>query len=195
MAARDDTARPGLPTDACMTPAASPECISLIPCEARHNALVRGWLARPECVGWWGTTGAAFARSRIAAESATAVLRIVTCHDAPIGYADALDVGGGSPGLGRDARPGDLLDPGIWDLAVFIGLEAHRGRGVGSKALVQLSDELFSTTLALGAAVRVPLRSERAARSVEAAGFHWQRIDRSVVEDPAWIFLRNRRRT
>lgn len=171
------------------------ERVKLVSLPLQHRATVRGWLARPECVGWWGTPAAAFARSQIALDSTSAVCRLVLGDGAPVGYADALEIGGDvAPRDIRRRAAGDLFDPGVWDLAVFIGLEAFRGCGVGSHALTLLADELFSTTLALGAAVRVPIRSERAARAVEAAGFRWNRIDRTLPDDPAWIFLRDRPR-
>lgn len=173
-----------------MSPSSGTARLCLAPLGPDDRAQVRRWLAMPEVHGWWGTQAAAAARLALALESPGAVSRLVVSDGIAVGYADAME---SEPGVGSAPAPLDRR-PASWECAVFIGSAAHRGQGLGALALAQLADEVFSSTLALAAFVRVPVRSERAARAIEAAGFRWLRVDRTDPSEPAWIMLRERPR-
>ncbi len=68
------------------------------------------------------------------------------------------------------------LQPGTWDIDLFVAAEAHRGKGVGQAALKLLKDEVFQTTLAVAVSVFASVKNERAVRAYERAGFRWKRI-------------------
>ena len=53
------------------------------------------------------------------------------------------------------------LEPGTWDLDLFIASEEHRGKGVGQAALTLLKDEVFGP--------RSPWRSASFPRSKTSA--------------------------
>ena len=93
------------------------------------------------------------------------VCRIVLFGEEPIGYAHAVDVG-----LWGGARPQEI-EPGTWDVDLFIGSEQHRSRGLGGVALGRLVEEVFATTLAVACCGLVSIRNEAAVRAYERAGF------------------------
>jgi aminoglycoside 6'-N-acetyltransferase len=81
------------------------------------------------------------------------------------------------------------LDPGTWDLDLFIGSEEHRGKGVGQAALGLLKDEVFATTMALAVCVFPSIKNERAVRAYEKAGFRWKRIWNDPYMGPSWFMV------
>lgn len=168
-------------------PAPPAGVVSLRPAREADWRLIRGWLARPEVQAWWGSAASAEAEITIAMDSASAHCRIIECGGEPVGYAQALDAAllGG---------PAGMLVPGTWDADVFIGSEAHRGRGVAVAALALLCDEVFSTTLAVAIAVAVPVRHERVVRAYEKAGFRWQAVHADPSAGPSWVLLKQRPR-
>jgi aminoglycoside 6'-N-acetyltransferase len=137
--------------------------------------LIRRWLARPDIQRWWGPQASAEAEVLMALGSSHAICRIVEAAGVPIGYAHAVDAT-----LWGDALPDDL-QPGTWDLDIFIASESHRGQGIGAAALNLLKQEVFSTTLAVAVCVFASIENEAAVRAYEKAGFRWQR----VWHDPA----------
>jgi RimJ/RimL family protein N-acetyltransferase len=132
-------------------------------------------------VQWWGSKAAAEASMTMAAQSETALVRMIDIDGEPIGYAHVLDAADAS------------LPVGTWQADVFIGSERHRGLGYGAQALGILRDELFATTLTDAVAVRVGLANERQVRAIERVGFQW----RDVVQDPllgrCWVLVAERR--
>src|SRR5262249_8653945 len=105
--------------------------------------LIRGWLARPDIQDWWGPLAATEAEVNMALSSAHAICRIIEADGVPVGYAHAVDAT-----LWGESLPQDL-EPGTWDLDLFIASEEHRGRGVGHAALALLKDEVFASHLAV----------------------------------------------
>ena len=87
-----------------------------------------------------------------------ALCRIIEAGGAAVGYAHAVDAT-----MWGDELPQDL-EPGTWDLDLFIASEEHRGKGVGQAALALLKDEVFSHDLRRGG-LRLPLGQERACRT------------------------------
>jgi aminoglycoside 6'-N-acetyltransferase len=145
--------------------------------------LVASWLARPDIERWWGSRAAAEAEIRLALQSSSSICRVIELRGTPIGYGQAIDLA---------ATGGELpegLPPGTWDADLFIGAPEHRARGYGQKALRLLTDEVFTTTLALAIAVFAPVRNEPATRAYERAGFRWQRVIDDPIFGPSWLML------
>lgn len=145
--------------------------------------LIRRWLARPDIQDWWGPMSATEAEVNIALSSAYAICRVIEAKGQPIGYAHAVDAT-----IWGESLPEDLV-PGTWDLDLFVADEAHRGRGVGQRALSLLRDEVFATTLAVAVCVFPSVKNERAVRAYEKAGFAWQRVWNDPASGPSWFMI------
>ena len=158
---------------------AKPPC-ALRPVSDGDRFRVRRWLAEPHVIQWFGSRSAAEAAVAMAAQSETALVRIIERDGDAIGYAHALDL--------ADRR----LPPAVWQADVFIGAAPYRGQGIGAVALALLRDEVFATTLAAGLAVRVSIRNERAVRAIERAGFKWDVVEPDAVLGPCWLLLARR---
>ena len=160
----------------------------LRPATRRDGALIRSWLADPSIQDWWGPLSATEAEVNIALSSAYAICRIIECDGEPVGYCHAVDAT-----LWGDQLP-EELQPGTWDLDIFVASERHRGRGIGQTALAALKDEVFSTTLAVAVCVFPSIRNERAVRAYEKAGFRWRRIWNDPHAGPSWFMVAERGR-
>jgi len=147
---------------------------------------IRGWLRQPDIEAWWGPASATGAEVQIAMQSPSAVCRIIETGGQAVGYCHAIDAS-----LWGDDLPDDL-EPGTWDLDVFIASPGHRGQGVGLKALELLKAEVFSTTLATAVCVFASIRNEAAVRAYEKAGFRWQRIWNDRAVGPSWFMVARR---
>lgn len=160
--------------------------VRLRPARRADWDLIRGWLGRPDIEAWWGPRSATEAEVSIALGEAHAICRIIEAAGTPIGYAHAVDATVWGAELPQD------LEPGTWDLDLFIASEEHRGKGFGHAALAQLRDEVFATTLALAVCVFASVRNERAVRAYEKAGFRWKRIWHDPLDGPAWFMIAER---
>lgn len=164
----------------------APEPLSLRPALASDSAKIHAWLKRPEIARWWGSLAAAEAEIMIATETPTAIRRMVTLAGRDVGYGQAVDAG----------LTGDeellSLEPGTWDVSLFIAEPELRGKGHGLAALRLLADEVFSTTLALALSAVVSVRNEPAVRIYEKAGFRWQRVLTDPLFGPSWVMVRER---
>ena len=162
--------------------------IRLRPAQLRDRDLIRRWLARPDIQDWWGPLSQTEAEVNIALQSEQAICRIIEAGGNPIGYAQAIDAAMWGADLPQD------LEPGTWDLDLFIASEDQRGKGAGQKALSLLKDEVFETTLAVAVCVFPSIKNERAVRAYEKAGFKWK----SLWNDPAlghsWFMVAERAR-
>ena len=147
---------------------------------------VRRWLATPEVEPWWGNAASAEAEITLAMDSEAALARIIECDGTPAGYAQAVEIG-----LWGEERPNELV-PGTWDIDVFIGEAACRGRGLEAAALTLLTEEVFTTTLAVACCAVVAVRNEAGVRAYEQAGFRWQRIWNDRLFGPSWVMLKAR---
>jgi aminoglycoside 6'-N-acetyltransferase len=156
---------------------------SLRPAAASDWPLIRSWLAEPHVSAWWGGRSSGEASVTIAMSAPSSLVRIVQAGGLPIGYAHALDI----VLWGEDIPPG--LPAGTWDSDLFIGSRAHLGQGYGLAALRLLTDELFRTTLAPAMCLVVSVRSERAVRLYESAGFRWHSIWNDRIDGPCWVML------
>lgn len=160
--------------------------IALRPVHPADRDLVRLWLRQPEIQAWWGGLAAAEAEIAIAAESPSAICRMIAAEGTPIGYGHALD--------------GDLvhgtrlagLPSGAYVASLFIADPAHRQRGAGEAALSALTQEVFSSTLAVACATVVPLRYEPAVRAAERAGYHWTGVSDDLGAGRSWLMIRER---
>lgn len=160
--------------------------ISLRPVTQGDLDRIRAWLRQPEIETWWGPASATAAEVQIALQSASAVCRIIEANGEAVGYCHAIDAA-----LWGDDLPEDL-EPGTWDLDLFIASAAYRGQGVGLKALDLLKSEVFSTTLATAVCVFASIRNEAAVRAYEKAGFVWQRIWNDRAVGPSWFMIARR---
>lgn len=147
---------------------------------------VRAWLQQSEIQAWWGGLAAAEAEIAIAAESPSAICRLIVGDDMPIGYGHALDAD-----LVRSALTEGLL-PGTYVAALFIADPAHRQRAAGEAALSALTREVFSSTLAPACATLVPVRYEAAVRAAERAGFAWVGVRDDGPSGRSWLMVRER---
>ena len=149
-------------------------------------SLVRRWLSQPDIIRWWGPKATTEAEVMIALASPVAICRIIECDGAPVGYGHALD----AANWGEPLPP--AIEPGTWDIDMFIASPAHRGRGVGVRALELLREEIFATTLAPAACVFVAVGNETAVRAYERAGFEWRAVVRGNVMGPEWVMVAER---
>jgi RimJ/RimL family protein N-acetyltransferase len=147
---------------------------------------VRAWLRQPEIQAWWGGLGAAEAELAIAAESPSALCRVIVTDGAAIGYGQAIDAD-----LVRSPQTANL-PAGAYIAALFIADPAHRRRGAGEAALAALTREVFSSTLAVACATIVPVRYEPAVRAAERAGYHWIGVSDDGATSRSWLMLRER---
>lgn len=164
----------------------TPASIVLREATDRDWGLVRGWLKRPEIQRWWGSLAAAEAELRIAAETPSAIRRVIEIGGVAAGYGQAVD-----GGLSGDEAQLDL-PPGTWDMSLFIAEPALRGQGHGLAALRAMQCEVFGTTFALGLSVVVSVRNEAAVRTYEKAGFRWVRVLDDPLFGASWLMLCNR---
>ena len=140
----------------------------------------------PDIQEWWGPLSATEAEVNIALSSTHAICRIIECDGLAVGYCHAIDAT-----LWGEQLPDDL-EPGTWDLDIFVASENHRGKGFGQIALAALKDEVFSTTLAVAVCVFPSIRNERAVRAYEKAGFKWKRIWNDPHAGPSWFMVAER---
>jgi aminoglycoside 6'-N-acetyltransferase len=147
---------------------------------------IAAWLRQPEIETWWGPASATTAEVQIALQSPSALCRIIMSDGTPIGYCHAIDAK-----LWGEDLPQDL-EPGTWDLDIFIAAPEHRGQGAGHAALHLLKDEVFSTTLASAVCIFTSIRNEAAVRAYEKAGFRWQRIWNDSAMGPSWFMVATR---
>jgi aminoglycoside 6'-N-acetyltransferase len=137
--------------------------------------MIRRWLAQPDIVQWWGPKASSEAAVMMAMASAHALCRIIEVDGEAVGYVHALDAT-----LWGEDLP-DALEPGTWDIDVFVASHRHRNRGIGMRALQLIKEEVFSSTLAIAVCVFAAVANERAVRAYEKAGFKWK----EVWDDPA----------
>ena len=119
-------------------------------------------------------------------DSEAALARVIELAGEAVGYAQAVEIG-----LWSQERP-EGLAPGTWDIDLFVGEESQRGRGLEGAALKLLSEEVFTTTLAVACCAVVPVSNEAGVRACERAGFHWQRIWNERLLGPSWVMLKER---
>ena len=162
--------------------------VSLRPAVRADWDLIRGWLVRPDIQERWGALSATEAEVNVALGSDHALCRIIIVDGEPVGYAHAVDATLWGAELPQD------LEPGTWDLDLFIASEEHRGKGVGQAALAQLKNEVFASTLALAVCVFPSIRNERAVRAYERAGFRWKRIWNDPQAGHSWFMVAERPR-
>ena len=158
----------------------APILIALRPVTDGDRFRVRRWLNEPHVTQWFGSRSAAEAAVAMAAQSETALARMIDRGGEAIGYAHALDL--------TDTR----LPPAVWQADVFIGAALLRGQGNGATALAMLRDEVFATTLAAGLAVRVSIKNERAVRAIESVGFKWDVVVPDAMLGPCWLLVAKR---
>ncbi len=146
---------------------------------------VRAWLQQPEIQAWWGGLPAAEAEIAIAAESPSAICRLILANDTPVGYGHALDA--------DIVRSGtSALPVGAYVVSLFVADPAHRRRGAGETALAALTQEVFATTLAPAAATLVPVRYEPAVRAAERAGYRWVGVLDDSTSGRSWLMVQDR---
>jgi RimJ/RimL family protein N-acetyltransferase len=147
---------------------------------------VRAWLRQPEIQAWWGGLGAAEAEIAIAAESPSALCRVIVADGVAIGYGQAIDAD-----LIRSPQT-ESLPAGAYIAALFIADPAHRRRGAGEAALAALTREVFSSTLAVACATIVPVRYEPAVRAAERAGYRWIGVSDDAATGRSWLMVTER---
>lgn len=160
--------------------------ITLRPLRSSDWDRVRAWLLQAEIQTWWGGLAAAEAEVAIAAESPSAVCRLIVAEGAAIGYGHALDAD-----LVRGPRT-EGLPPGTYVAALFIANPAYRQRGAGETALAALTREVFSSTLAVACATLVPVRYEPAVRAAERAGYRWTGVRDDGLSGQSWLMMSER---
>ena len=160
--------------------------VRLRPATMDDWAMIRRWLALPAIQEWWGpvtqTEGAVLA----ALKSEHAIVRIIECDGAAVGYAHAVDATMWGEDLPKD------LPAGTWDLDLFVADPAARNKGVGSQALKLLKTEVFSTTLAVAVCIFPSITNEAAVRAYEKAGFVWQSVWNDPRSGPSWFMIAGR---
>lgn len=152
--------------------------------------LIRSWLGRPDIERWWGPKASSEAAVILAMASSHAICRMIEVSDAgaiaAVGYAHALDAT-----LWGETLP-DALQPGTWDIDLFIASRVHRNLGVGQRALQSIREEVFATTLAASVCIFARVADERAVRAYEKAGFRWQGVWDEPGAGPSWFMTADR---
>jgi aminoglycoside 6'-N-acetyltransferase len=161
--------------------------VRLRPAEDADWPLILRWLSRADIERCWGPKASSEAAVMLAMSSEHALCRIVEVAGEPVGYAQALDAT-----LWGEALP-EGLEPGTWDIDLFIASDRHRGRGVGGVALDAIRKEVFATTLAPAVCVFAAVANERAVRAYEKAGFRWRGVHRDPQSGPEWFMIAERR--
>jgi aminoglycoside 6'-N-acetyltransferase len=159
--------------------------VSLRPALAEDRFRIHRWLADPKVAAAWGSPASAEAEISLALMSHTAVCRMVDGNGAPIGYAQALEVG-----LWTEERPSELA-PGTWHIGYFLA-PGHHDMRTGAAVLGLFCAEIFATTLAVACSSLVSIGNEAAARAFERAGFRWRRICNDRLLGPCWLMLKER---
>ena len=159
--------------------------ISLRPATSADRFLLRRWLTDPAIATHWGNSASGEAEITLAMESPSALCRIVECDGKPVGYGHAVDAG-----LWGETLPPEV-PPGCWDIDLFVGSPAYRGRGIEQQATVALATEVFSTTLAVSCCTFVSLKNEAGIRTYERAGFRWIKIWPDPILGPCWVLVKD----
>ncbi|MBU2531741.1 MAG: acetyltransferase [Alphaproteobacteria bacterium] len=149
-------------------------------------AMVRRWLHTPAVEKWWGPASAAEAEVIKALGARHAIARIIEWQGRPVGYAHAIDA------MTWGEQLPASLEPGTWDMDIFIAEPAARGCGLGPEALAELRREVFSTTLATAVCVFTSVANEAAVRAYEKAGFEWRDIWHDPSQGPMWLLTSDR---
>lgn len=122
----------------------------------------------------------------LAMSSEHALCRIIEVDGSAAGYAHALDAT-----LWGEDLP-EALEPGTWDIDLFIAMPAYRGQGIGVQALRLIRDEVFSSTLAVAVCISAAIANERLVRAYEKAGFRWKGVWNESGVGPAWFMTAER---
>jgi aminoglycoside 6'-N-acetyltransferase len=160
--------------------------VTLRPASRADWPALQRWLARPDIETWWGPRAATEAAVTMALTDSQAICRIIVADGEDVGYAHAIDAT-----VWGAALPDDL-EPGTWEIELFVASEQHRGLGVGQVALKALIDEVFGTTMAMAVCVFVPVANERAVRAYEKAGLTWKSIWNTPAQGHAWFMVKER---
>lgn len=167
---------------------AAPVPIRLRPATAEDGFLIRRWLHDPATQGCWGNRASAEAEITLARLSATALTRIVTWEQRPIGYAQAIEAG-----LSAGSKPPEIL-PGTWETQFCLAPLRQLSKPVLAAIPALLAAEVFASTLAVACSGLVLIRQEMVVRAYEQAGFRWRRIWHDPLFGPAWLLLKERPR-
>lgn len=160
--------------------------VTLRPANLADWPMIRRWLTLPEIEQWWGPATHCEGEVLTALRSEHAISRIIQFEGEAVGYAHVADAT-----IWGDDLP-DALDPGTWDLDIFIAAPEVRRRGIGPEALRQLKSEVFATTLAVAVCIFPSIANERAVRAFEKAGFTWKTIWNDPVYGPSWFMVAER---
>jgi aminoglycoside 6'-N-acetyltransferase len=160
--------------------------IALRPATLADWGTIRRWLRQPEIEAWWGPASSTEAEVLIALQSESSICRLIVNGELAIGYCHAIDAATWGEDLPEE------LEPGTWDLDIFVAEPGHRGKGAGHTALALLKQEVFSSTLAVAVCVFTSVRNEAATRAYEKAGFRWQRIWNDSAAGPSWFMVAHR---
>jgi aminoglycoside 6'-N-acetyltransferase len=160
--------------------------VVLRPASRSDWPMIQHWLARPDIEAWWGPRSATEAAVTLALGTDHAICRIIEAGGADVGYAHAMDATVWGADLPED------LEPGTWEIDLFVADEDQRGVGVGQAALSQIIGEVFGTTLAMAVCVFVPVANERAVRAYEKAGLRWKSVWNAPGQGHAWFMVKER---
>ncbi|HET9050149.1 MAG TPA: GNAT family N-acetyltransferase [Candidatus Dormibacteraeota bacterium] len=132
------------------------------------------WRNRPHVREWWDPDDPPMTLAQVEAEHGPSLkgsgpdrLFIIEVDSVPVGFVQSYPW---SAYAGELADLGLTVPDGAWGLDIFIGDEAHVGRGVGTRVVRMLGDHLFATEDASALAFGVDLRNLRARRAYERAG-------------------------
>jgi aminoglycoside 6'-N-acetyltransferase len=137
------------------------------------NAMSR-WLGDPDVARWYTEDGTDVGyltnhyRDSIEGREATRGF-IMQVGGEEIGYIQAVPIDG-YPDYARQLQ----LEPGTVGIDLFIGEQAWRGRGIGTRVLATFTQEIVFGQMRAPVAVIGPSPDNaRAIRSYEKAGFRW----------------------
>lgn len=162
------------------------QVVRLRPAAPEDRFLIRRWLSDPQVQSWWGTAASAEAEITLALASAAAMPRIIERDSVAIGYAHAVEAGL------RAAESPEGVPAGAWNVDYFVTPAAGDADETGGIVLALLTEEVFSTTLAVACSGLVSIRNETAARAYERVGFRWLQVLRDPLLGPSWLMLKER---
>jgi RimJ/RimL family protein N-acetyltransferase len=103
-----------------------------------------------------------------------------TWSDAPWGMILAIDAGGDLVGeIQARGGPNAALPPGVFELGIELYDEADRGRGIGTDAVITLTDYLFDEQAANRVQVSTDVDNQAMRAVAERAGFRLEGVMRS----------------
>jgi len=165
----------------------TPPVITLRPLTDADLLLLHAWLNHPALASWWGDAGFTMAEveegyrpAEMLADHVTPCIALL--DGVPFAYAQHYVALGAGDGWWAEET-----DPGVRGIDLFIANPDHWGRGLGTRLVQVLLDQLFADLAVTRVQADPSPRNPRAIRCLEKAGF--RRVREIVTPDGAAVYL------